>query len=136
MAASVLVDAGFLVALLSTRDGHHGWSTTQAEHFPPPWTTCEAVLSEAFHLLGTAGTPALSALLRSGALRIEFDLAAHLDPVLGLMRKYADFGSSLADASLVRMTETLADPIVLTTDTDFRVYRRQGRKVVPCVTPT
>ena len=41
----------------------------------------------------------------------------------------------LADACLVRMTETLADPIILTTDQDFRVYRRHSRQVVPCVTP-
>jgi len=34
------------------------------------------------------------------------------------------------------MTETLADPVVLTTDTDFDVYRRHGRNVVPCVTPS
>jgi hypothetical protein len=33
------------------------------------------------------------------------------------------------------MTETLADPVVLTTDEDFRVYRRHGRQVVPCMTP-
>jgi hypothetical protein len=33
------------------------------------------------------------------------------------------------------MTETLADPIILTTDEDFRVYRRHSRRVVPCVTP-
>jgi hypothetical protein len=42
---------------------------------------------------------------------------------------------SLADACLVRMTETLADPIIVTTDEDSRVYRRHGRQVVPCVTP-
>jgi hypothetical protein len=33
------------------------------------------------------------------------------------------------------MTETLAAPILLTTDEDFRVYRRHSRQVVPCVTP-
>jgi uncharacterized protein len=42
---------------------------------------------------------------------------------------------SLADACLVRMTETRADAIVLTTDADFRIYRRHSRQIVPCVTP-
>jgi len=42
---------------------------------------------------------------------------------------------SLADACLVRMTETLAEPVVLTTDTDFRIYRRHSRHAVPCVLP-
>ena len=51
------------------------------------------------------------------------------------MRKYADVPMSLADACLVRMSEVLADPLLLTTDGDFRVYRRRSRHVVPCVTP-
>jgi hypothetical protein len=42
---------------------------------------------------------------------------------------------SLADASLVRMIETIADAVLLTTDTDLRVYRRHGRQVIPCVLP-
>jgi hypothetical protein len=43
---------------------------------------------------------------------------------------------SLADACLVRMTETLPDPVILTTDSDFRIYRRHSRQVVPCVIPS
>jgi hypothetical protein len=42
---------------------------------------------------------------------------------------------SVADARRVRMTEALADPVLLTTDTDCRIYRRHGRQVVPCVLP-
>jgi hypothetical protein len=64
-----------------------------------------------------------------------FDLANDLDRVLRLMHKYANVPMSLADACLVRMSETLEDPVVLTTDGDFRIYRRHGRQVVPCVTP-
>jgi hypothetical protein len=33
------------------------------------------------------------------------------------------------------MTEILGDPILLTTDEDFRVYRRHGRQVIPSVAP-
>jgi predicted nucleic acid-binding protein len=135
MARSVLVDAGFLVALLSRRDRHHRWATTQATHFAPPWITCEAALSEAFHLLGPTGTPALTELLRRGAAASRFDLGDALEPVLTLMAKYADVRMSLADANLVRMTETLPEPVVLTTDDDFRIYRRHSRQVVPCVLP-
>lgn len=136
MAGSALVDAGFLIALLSRRDRHHAWAAAQSPGLAPPWKTCEAVLSEAFHLLGTRGRPALAALLRRGAVISAFDLADELDRVLNLMQKYADVPMSLADACLVRMTETLGDPVILTTDTDFRIYRRHGRHVVPCVTPS
>src|SRR3970282_1682014 len=136
MAESVLVDAGFLVALLSGRDSDHRWAVTSAERFPPPWRTCEAVVSEAYHLLGKPGSRALSSLLRRGALAAAFDLADHLEPVLRLMGKYADRPASLADACLLRMSETFAVVMVLTTDTDFRVYRRNGRQVVPCAMPS
>jgi predicted nucleic acid-binding protein len=136
MAKSVLVDTGYLVALLSRRDSHHRWAAGQPERFPPPWTTCEAVLSETFHLLGIQGGRSLATLLERRALIPGFDLGNELEPVLKLLQKYVDVPMSLADACLVRMTETLADPVVLTTDTDFRVYRRHSRQVVPCLLPS
>jgi uncharacterized protein len=135
MARSVLVDAGFVVALLSSRDNHHEWAVTQASELPPPWSTCEAVLSESVHLLGGRGAPNLGALLRRRALLVAFELAGNVAPVVKLLEKYSGVPMSLADACLVRMTETLADPILLTTDEDFRVYRRHSRQVVPCLTP-
>jgi predicted nucleic acid-binding protein len=135
MVANVLVDAGFVVALLSSRDAHHRWALAQAPQLAPPWSTCESALSEAFHLLGSRGAPALSALLRRQSLRVAFDLGKDMEPVLKLIQKYSDVPMSLADACLVRMTETLAAPVVLTTDADFRIYRRHSRHVVPCVMP-
>jgi len=136
MAENVLVDAGFIVALLSRRDTHHSWAVELAERFPPPWRTCEAAISEACHLLGTAGGAALRALLRRGTVVVGFDLGDDLEAVLKLLEKYEDRSASLADACLVRMTETLAEPLVLTTDSDFGVYRRHGRQVVPSMRPS
>ncbi|HEY6577781.1 MAG TPA: hypothetical protein VIY09_00535 [Rhizomicrobium sp.] len=43
---------------------------------------------------------------------------------------------SLADARLVRRSEILSDPVVLTTDSGFRVYRRHGRQIIPCALPS
>jgi uncharacterized protein len=136
MARNVIVDAGFVVALLSVRDSNHDWAAAQGPLLAPPWNTCEAVLSEAFHLLGARGTAELSALLRRGALVVAFDLREDLESVLKLMAKYADVPMSLADACLVRMTEKASGAVILTTDTDFRIYRRHSRQVVPCVMPS
>src|SRR5581483_7532563 len=97
MAASVLVDASFLVALLSRQDSHHRWAAAQVPGGAPSWKTCDAVLSEAFFLLGAHGH-ALDAVLRRGAVRPAFDLAAELDRVLDLMKKFASVPMSLADA--------------------------------------
>ena len=135
MAKDILVDTGFIVAFLSRRDRHHRWAILQASRHSLPWRTCESVLSEACPLLGRAGQPALAALLRRGAVVPALDLATDLEPILILLRKYANVPMSLADACLVRMTETLADPLLLTTDGDFRVYRRHSRQVVSSVMP-
>ena len=51
------------------------------------------------------------------------------------MEKYHSVPMSLADACLVRMTETDPDSVVLTLDGDFHVYRRNGRHVVPVLSP-
>jgi predicted nucleic acid-binding protein len=135
MAATVVVDSGFLIALIDRRDRHYRWATELASHQSPPWSTCEAVLSESFHVLGPRDAEPLAALLRRGAITTPFHFAQTLEPVLALMQKYADVPMSFADACLVRMTEVLPDPVLLTTDADFRSYRRHDRRVVPCVLP-
>jgi predicted nucleic acid-binding protein len=135
MAGTVIVDSGFLVALLNRRDQDHKWAVTQSSQFAPPWKTCEAVLSEALYLLGRDSRAWLGTLLRRGAIIPAFALADNRDPVLNLLQKYADVPMSLADACLVRMTEILTDPIVLTNDTDFYIYRRHSRQIVPCAMP-
>lgn len=65
-----------------------------------------------------------------------FHLNEGVEQVLALMQKYADLPMSLADACLVRMTETLPDPVLLTTDADFRIYRRHNRQTIPCLMPS
>ncbi len=135
MAADILVDAGFLIGLLNRSDAFHRWAVIQASELPPPWLTCEAVLSEAFHLLGRYGTPALAALLRRRALLAAFSIAENVEPVIKLIEKYSDVPMGLADACIVRMTEVLANPVLLTTDQDFRIYRRHSRQVIPAIMP-
>jgi len=62
-------------------------------------------------------------------------VANHVDDVLRLMKKYSNVPMSFADACLVRMSEVLPNPTILATDSDFHVYRRHGRRAIPCVTP-
>ena len=135
MVASVIVDAGFLAALIERRERHHDWAITTAARHPRPWHTSEAVLSEAFFLLDRHGAVALMSLLRRDQLLTPFRFSEEKQAVVTLMRKYEDVPMSFADACLVRMTEVLPEPVVLTTDAHFRVYRRHGRQVVPCVLP-
>jgi uncharacterized protein len=136
MAVSAIVDSSFLAALLLRRERHHAWALAEAARHVDPWQTCESALSEAFYLVGPHGSPALAALLRRGAVQVLSLFPQEQDAVLALMRKYTDLPMSVADACLVRMTELLPEPVVLTTDSDFRMYRRNGRQVVPCVLPS
>jgi uncharacterized protein len=135
MAVSAIVDASFLTALLIRRERHHAWALGEAARHRTPWQICESALSEAFFLVGPRGGPALAALLERGAVQASFQFAGEQKAVVALMRKYADVPMSFADACLVRMTELLSQPVVLTTDSDFRIYRRHGRQAVPCVLP-
>ena len=52
-----------------------------------------------------------------------------------LLDKYRDLPMSLADACLVRMAEKTTDSVVLTLDSDFKVYRKHKRQVVPTIMP-
>lgn len=135
MAANVLVDASFLVALINRRDRNHAWAAAQALTFQRPWKTCEPALSEAFYNLGPPGSPRLIELLSRRTVICGLQINEHLDEIIALLRKYTDVPMSLADACLVRMTEVFSDPMLLTTDSDFHIYRRHGRQVVPHVSP-
>jgi len=134
---AVLVDAGPLVALFDENDAWHDWAATQAGRLPPPWLTCEAALSEALHLLEfhPSGLQRLTTMLERGALIVRFSFADEMSAVVKLLRRYATTPMSLADACLVRMAETIEDAFVLTTDGDFRVYRKNNRQVIPLIFP-
>ena len=72
---------------------------------------------------------------RRGAIVVSsFEGDAFL-PVLNLLDKYADVPMSIADAGLVRLTEIMPDSLLLTTDSDFKIYRRLGRRVIPTRMP-
>ncbi len=135
MPKSCIVDSGALVALLDPREEHHRWAQEILFRQPEPWFVCDAVISETFFLLHEPHARALEKLLRHGNLRLGMNLADELITVLDLIAKYADLPMSLADACLVRMSETLSDPLVITTDADFKIYRRNGRHVIPCLRP-
>ena len=52
-----------------------------------------------------------------------------------LMHRYRNRPMSLADACLVRLSEIHMEGEVFTLDSDFRIYRRHGNKVIPLLMP-
>ena len=135
MGKPAIVDASFLVALWRKNDQNHSWAVQQARLHPPPWITCESVLSDADHLLAPEGCATLRLACRRGALQVAPLHEEAFIPVLNLLEKYADIPMSIADACVVRLTEILPDPLLLTPDSDFKIYRRLGRRVIPTRMP-
>jgi predicted nucleic acid-binding protein len=128
-----IVDAGPLVALLNRRDSFHEWVTQALKALPLPLLTCEPVLTEAAHLTGKPA--ALLAMLGEGSLKIGIELDEQGDAVRRLLDRYGA-RMSLADASVVRMSELSRRSRVFTLDrADFSVYRRNGREVIPLIAP-
>jgi predicted nucleic acid-binding protein len=137
VAGNVVVDAGPIVAWLNARDAQHEWAKGEFGRLKPPLLTCEPVLAEAAFLVQRSGGDpgAVLALVVKGVLRVAISLqdeAAHLH---ALMRRYREAPMSLADACLVRLSELMDDIAVMTFDTDFRIYRRRGRQVIPILAP-
>lgn len=137
MTRRVVVDTGPLVALLNRGDRCHAWARDTFAEIAPPLLTCEAVLAEAWHLLRrfSRGRDAILDLLARNVIVIAFDLGAEVLSVRKLAAKYASVPMSLADGCLVRMSELYADAAVITLDSDFSVYRKHGRQVIPLLCP-
>ncbi len=133
----VILDTGPLVALINAHDRYHEWSKMQWADMAPPLLTCEAVLSEACFLLRNSdgGSRIVLELLERNVLNIPFRLMEDVTQIAWLLKKYADIPMSLADACLVRMTELYPDSIVLTIDSDFNIYRKNKRNIIPTLSP-
>lgn len=137
MRTPVALDTGPLVAFLTRTDSHHAWARDAWSDVAPPMLTTEPVITEALHLLARVrgAQDAVLELISSGVLTIPFVLASEASALRALLTKYRNVPISLADASLVRMSELYPDATVLTLDRDFRIYRRFGRQVIPVFAP-
>jgi len=134
---AVLLDTGPLVAFLHGRDRYHQWAVEQFSRADAPMYTCEPVLTEACYLLSNlaGGSQAVLKMLETGAMQITLQVENELTPIKTLMTRYRNVAMSLADACLVRMSELNASGVVLTLDSDFMIYRKHGRYVVPSILP-
>ena len=78
---------------------------------------------------------ALLSLIQRGLITLPFRLEEEVQAVTQLLRRYRNVPMSLADACLVRMSELHTRSRVFTLDSDFRIYRRHGRQVIPVLAP-
>jgi uncharacterized protein len=136
--ARAIVDTGFLVALIDRKDAHHAWAVTIAKTLPGPWLTCEACISESYHLLGQINpTESLKILtmVDYGALLSQHLLPEQLVAVQTEAARYYGRAVDFADACLIALSDAAPRlPIVTLDKADFAVYLR-GRRPRRLVTP-
>jgi predicted nucleic acid-binding protein len=134
---TLLLDSGPWVALLSRNDTHHRWAVDQFKLLPPPFLSCEAVVAETCFLLKRSGFDPSLALqfIDRGVVQLPFVLQEQIGAVSSLFKRYVNVPASLADAALIRLAEINDSPLLLTTDSDFHIYRRHGRQTIPLVSP-
>ncbi len=133
----ILLDTGPWVALLCKDDRHHDWAKQQFANHPGPFQTSEAVVAETCLLLARGGFDAAKTLglIERGVVQVGMLLTEEIAPVRALYQRYDNVPASLADACLVRMSELYEPCAVLTLDSDFHIYRRHRRKVIPTICP-
>jgi len=132
-----IVDTGPLVAFFDRSERHHRWVAERVEELEAPLLICEPVLTEAIYLLAryAKAQDALFELLQNGALNVAFRIDEHVVALRKLLQKYRDTPMSLADACVVRMAEIHDRHAVLTLDSDFSVYRKNGRVPLTLIRP-
>lgn len=129
-----IADTGFLVAFANRNDNFHAWAVSLARGITEPLLTCEAVMAEtAFHL---QSVPLVLSMVAEGLIEVAFDCRSQMSQLAALADRYADRNPDLADLCLIRMSEIYPQHSVITIDrTDFRIYRRNRREVIPLICP-
>jgi len=134
---AAILDTGALVALVSRDDQYHFWATAALKNLPPILLSCEAVISELYFLLrkNKQAKQIVSDMLNSQLLKIV-PMTEELPAILELIRKYDSVPMSYADSALVKLAEMTKDAVVVTTDSDFKIYKYKKNQRLPVLLPT
>lgn len=129
----IIVDTGFLYALLDRRDAWHERAVAAAPTVEEGWVTTWPVLTEATHLigrrLGSRFAASLMDEVADGGL-VAWDIPPdQARRIPAMMHRYQSLPMDLADASLVLIADHLGHGRILTTDErDFGTYRWKNRQ--------
>ena len=134
----VIVDTGPLVAFLNKNDSYHEWAKTQFSIITPPFISCESVISEACFLLRhfSNGARNILELIERELIVLPINLQIESKSIKRLLEKYNNIPMSLADACLVRLSEQISESVICTIDSDFKIYRKNKRDVIPVIMPS
>ena len=121
----VLLDTGFIVALLDRSENFHKTCAQTVREVEAPLVTCEAVITESCYLLRSlsGASEAVIENIAAGIFQIPFQLSRETAAVKQLLRKCKDRKIDLADACLIRLADQFGTADILTLDRDFAIYR-------------
>ena len=126
----IALDTGPIVALFDKDDDKHLVCVETFKAIREPLITTWPVITESFYLLGfsSAVCDDLWEFIERGTVLI-YDLDRKLvKRCRGLMRKYHDLQTDLADVSLVAVADAENIRTIFTLDKDFEVYRTKQKK--------
>lgn len=138
MALAAFLDTGPLVAFFNKRDYWHNWAVAAISTRSKPLITCDSVLSETLFLVknNPAVVRALKSMMDEGILDVRPVLSEKSNTVLDDVLRYCDLPGSLADLSLIYLYQQESNGIIITLDSDFRVYSDRKGKPIKLVIPT
>jgi predicted nucleic acid-binding protein len=129
----ILIDTGPLVAIIDKADiENHRKCSSILRSLRDPFLTTWPCLTEAMYFIGDMrgwkGQATLWKLFIRGVIRLHPPADDEWKRVRDLMEEYKDTPMSLADASLVVLAERTGTRTIFTLDSDFGVYRINGRE--------
>src|SRR5260370_30547384 len=121
----VLLDTGFIVALLDGRESVEKPCARTIREVQAPLVTCEAVITESCYLLRnlSGASEAVIENIAAGIFQVPFQLSRETAAVKQLLRKYRDRKIDLADACLIRLADQFGPANILTLDRVFPIFR-------------
>lgn len=130
MSSTILLDTGPMVALFDFSDQYHQRAIDFLSKTQTSFITSEACITEVMYLLSFS-QEAQGDFLRwimAGAVKVpELSLQSRI-LIVDRFEKYKDLPMDYADGTLISLAKTLGIKDVFTFDSDFEVYRIDGRK--------
>jgi predicted nucleic acid-binding protein len=99
--------------------------------------TNTAVITEAFFLLkrSNRGEEGLMKMIEEEFLSIEDTFLSNQRTIFDIMNKYKNVPCTFADANLLAMFENDKKSVIITTDSDFLIYRDSNGKPLNLISP-
>lgn len=137
MARTVFVDTGPIFALIDSRDSLHSWVVLELNDLTDKLITNTAVVSEVLFLLKRQGISGkhFYSFVEENIIEVQNPYPSESASIHNLMKKYEDLPASFADICLLEQYNNSVNAQILSTDSDFLVYKDSKGKSLNLISP-